>query len=137
MKDINFRLSKINCRCMFLVLRNIFIYSLSNSLFYVGFKSILNFWEKCFLTAFNQANLPILYSHMTKYQPFRVLAIVKSRWLSRVSLQSHGLYSPWNSPGQKTGVGSLFLLQGIFPTQGLNPDLPQCGWILYQLSQIF
>ena len=32
------------------------------------------------------------------------------------SLQSHGLYSPWNSPGQNTGVGSLSLLQGIFPT---------------------
>ena len=31
-------------------------------------------------------------------------------------LQPHGLYSPWNSPGQNTGVGSLFLLQGIFPT---------------------
>ena len=29
-----------------------------------------------------------------------------------------GLYSPWNSPGQNTGVGSHFLLQGIFPTQG-------------------
>ena len=30
-------------------------------------------------------------------------------------LRPHGLYSPWNSPGQNTGVGSLFLLQGIFP----------------------
>ena len=29
----------------------------------------------------------------------------------------HGLYSPWNSPGQNTGVGSHSLLQGIFPTQ--------------------
>ena len=38
------------------------------------------------------------------------------------SLQPHGLYSPWNSPGQNTGVGSLSLLQGIFPTQGLNPS---------------
>ena len=33
------------------------------------------------------------------------------------SLRPHGLYSPWNSPGQDTGVGSLSLLQGIFPTQ--------------------
>jgi len=40
----------------------------------------------------------------------------------------------WNSPGQNTGVGSLFLLQGIFPTQGLNPGLPHCRQILYQLS---
>ena len=46
----------------------------------------------------------------------------------------HGLYSPWNSPGQNTGVGSLSLLQGIFPTQGLNPGLPHCRQILYQLS---
>ena len=50
------------------------------------------------------------------------------------SLWSHGLYSPWNSPGQNTGVGSLSLLQGIFPTQGLNPGLLGCRWILYQLS---
>ena len=50
------------------------------------------------------------------------------------SLQPHGLYSPWNSPGQNTGVGSLSLLQGIFPTQGLNPGLPHCRWILYLLS---
>ena len=34
------------------------------------------------------------------------------------SLRPHELYSPWNSLGQNTGVGSLFLLQGIIPTQG-------------------
>ena len=39
------------------------------------------------------------------------------------SLWPHGLYSPWNSPGQNTGVGSLSLLQGIFPTQELNLGL--------------
>ena len=50
------------------------------------------------------------------------------------SLQPHGLYIPWNSPGQNTGVGSLFLLQEIFPTQGSNPSLPHCKQILYQLS---
>ena len=50
------------------------------------------------------------------------------------SLWPHGLYSAWNSPGQNTGVGSLSLLQGIFPTQGLNPGLPHCRQILYQLS---
>ena len=41
----------------------------------------------------------------------------------------------WNSPGQNTGVHSLSLLQGIFTTQGLNPGLPHCWRILYQLSQ--
>ena len=40
----------------------------------------------------------------------------------------------WNSPGQDTGVGSLSLLQGIFPTQGSNWSLPHCRLILYQLS---
>ena len=33
------------------------------------------------------------------------------------SLWSHGLYSPCNSPGQNTEVGSLSFLQEIFPTQ--------------------
>ena len=50
------------------------------------------------------------------------------------SSRPHGLYSPWNSPGQNTGMGSLSLLQGIFPTQGSNPGLPHCRQILYQLS---
>ena len=50
------------------------------------------------------------------------------------SLQPHRLYSPWDSPGQNTGVGSLSLLQGIFPIQGSNPGVPHCRWILYQLS---
>ena len=45
--------------------------------------------------------------------------------------------SPWNSPGQNTGVGSLSLLQGIFPTQGSNPCLLHCRRILYQLSHKF
>ena len=50
------------------------------------------------------------------------------------SLRPHGLYSPWNSPGQNTGVGSLSLLQGIFPTQGSNPGIPHHRQIPYQLS---
>ena len=41
------------------------------------------------------------------------------------SLQPHGLH---------IGVVSLSLLQGIFPTQGSNPGLLHCRWILYQLS---
>ena len=49
-------------------------------------------------------------------------------------LRPHGLYSPWNSPGQNTGVGCHALLHGIFPTQGSNPGLLHCRQILYQLS---
>ena len=63
---------------------------------------------------------------------------LKWKWKSRLvvsdSLQPHGLYNPWNSPGQNTGMGSFFVFQGIFPTQGSNPGLPHCRWILYQLS---
>ena len=50
------------------------------------------------------------------------------------SFRPHGLYSPWNSPGQNTGVGSLSLLQVVFLTQGWNPGLPHCRRILHQLS---
>ena len=58
----------------------------------------------------------------------------ESRSAMSNSLQPRGLYHPWNSPGQNTGVGSLSFLQGIFPTQGSNPDLPHCSQILYQVS---
>ena len=55
------------------------------------------------------------------------------------SLQPRGLSParlrcPWDSPGKNTGVGYHALLQGIFPTQGLNPGLPLCRQILYHLS---
>ena len=39
-----------------------------------------------------------------------------------------------DSPGKNTGLGCHALLQGIFPTQGLNPDLWPCRQILYHLS---
>ena len=61
--------------------------------------------------------------------------VSESRSVMPNSLQSHGL-SPWSSPGQNTEVGSLSLLQGRFPTQGWNPGLLHCRWILYQLSHI-
>ena len=47
---------------------------------------------------------------------------------------SGSLNIPWNSLDQNAGVGSLSLLQGIFPTQGSNPGLPHCRQILNQLS---
>ena len=55
----------------------------------------------------------------------------------RVSLHSHGLVRllcPWNSPGKNIGVDSHSLLQGIFPTQVLNPSFPHCRQIFYLLS---
>ena len=50
------------------------------------------------------------------------------------SLRPHGLYSPWNSLGHNTGVGSFSLLQRIFPNQEWNLGIPHCRQILYQLS---
>ena len=50
------------------------------------------------------------------------------------TLCDQGLSSPWNSPDQNTGVGRLFLLQQIFPTQESNWGLLYCRWIHYQLS---
>ena len=41
------------------------------------------------------------------------------------------LFCSWDSPGKNTGVGCYFLLQEIFPTQGLNSDLPYCRQFLY------
>ena len=65
------------------------------------------------------------------------LAVWLWKWNVSDSLWPHGLYSSWNSPVQNIGVGRLSLLQGIFPTRGLNPGLPRCRWILYQLSRNF
>ena len=45
-----------------------------------------------------------------------------------------GSSGPWNSSGKNTGLSSHSLLQGIFPTQGLNPGLLHCRQILYHLS---
>ena len=52
------------------------------------------------------------------------------------SLRPHGLYSPWNSPGQTTGMGSLSLFQQICPTKGSNPGLLCCRQILYQFRLV-
>ena len=78
----------------------------------------------------------ILYqlSHQVSPHTIRFSSVQLSRSVMSDSLKPHGLYSPWNYPGQNTGVGSLSLLQGSFPTQGSNPGLPHCRQILYQLS---
>ena len=75
----------------------------------------------------------LLSKHLTKIPPFQTLFITwKWKWetLSRVWL----FVTPWSSPGQNTGVSSLSLLQGIFPTQELNSGLLHCRRILYRLS---
>ena len=42
---------------------------------------------------------------------------------------------PWDFPGNSTGMDCHFLLQGIFPTQGLNPGLPHCRQTLEYPNQ--
>ena len=66
-------------------------------------------------------------SHVWMWESESCSVVSDSLWL-------HGLYSPWNSPGQNTGVGNLSLLQEIFPTQGSNSGLMHCRRILYQVS---
>ena len=73
-----------------------------------------------------------------------VLRLVRgSRSVSRSvvsdSLRPHGpkptrLLCRWHSPGKNSEVGSHSLLQGIFLTQGSNPDLPHCRQVVYHLN---
>ena len=74
-----------------------------------------------FLTHYWDCSLLVLYFSVNKWK-WKSLRCV---WL---------FATPWNSLGQNTGVGSLSLLQGIFPTQRSTPVLPHCRRILYQLS---
>ena len=87
-------------------------------------KNLSNADKQKHLQCFNQAE--------TIIPPFEWVS--ESRSVLSDSLWPRGLYSPWDSPGQNTGVGSFSLLQGIFPTHGSNPGLPHCRQILYQLS---
>ena len=66
--------------------------------------------------------------------PCKYIAWVEVAQLCPSPLSPHGLYRLGNSPGQNTRVGSLSILQGIFPIQGSNPGLPHCRQIPYQLS---
>ena len=54
-------------------------------------------------------------------------------WRIPWTVARQALY-PWDSPGKNTGVGCHSFVQGIFPTQGSNPGLSHCRWILYHLS---
>ena len=69
---------------------------------------------------------------------FILLESVKWKWscsvvsnpLQPYGLQPARLLCPWDFPGNNTGVGCHFLLQGIFPTQGSNPGLLHCRQML-------
>ena len=72
------------------------------------------------------------FSRQQEMEEYSVVS--ESRSVVSDSLRPHGFYGPWDSPGQNTEVGSLSLLQGIFPTQGWNPGLPHCRRLLCPLS---
>ena len=86
-------------------------------------------------SAYKRINRSKLYYVGFKETLSNVREVSESESCSVVSnsLQPYGLYSPGNSPSQNPGVGSLSLLQGIFPTQRSNPGLLHCRQILYSL----
>ena len=83
--------------------------------------------EKCWVLSqifhFHQEALQFLFSFCHKWSEVKVSQSCLTLW------DPHGLYSPCSSPGQNTGVGSLSLLQRIFPTQRSNPGLLYCRQI--------
>ena len=86
-----------------------------------------------------QAYESLIVSTWERMSPTSVSVFSYGKWSESLSVVSdslwpHGLYSPWNSPGQSTGLSSLSFLQGILTTQGLSPGLLHCRRILYQLS---
>ena len=108
--------------------------------------SFSNEWINC--GAFRQWNI-IQCSKEMSYQeryegPLNVYYQVKGRESVRCSvvsdcLQACGLLPsrllcPWDSPGRNAGVHCHSLLQGIFPTQGLNPGLLTFRRFLYPLK---
>ena len=81
----------------------------------------------------------LVFIHYSWHRAPKTLAEWKGKSFSHVWLIAiprtlvHQVLCPWNSPGKNTGVGCHSLLQGIFPTQGLNPGLLHCRRILYHL----
>ena len=64
---------------------------------------------------------------------FKIILYVKVKVAQLCLTLCDSMDSPWNSLGQNTGLGSLSLLQEIFPTQGSNRALLHCRQIFYQL----
>ena len=107
-------------------------FAVLTSLFFLYFPHLLFFPQ------------PFLKPHLLS--PFSSFLPLAEWWSESVShsavfnsLRVHGqqptrLLCPWDSPDTNTGVGCHCLLQGIFPTQGLNPSPLHCRQILYHLN---
>ena len=95
---------------------------------------ILHFWSFDYLQSWIW-----LHSSFAYFCPRSLFPCMKVKVKvvqSCLTFPLRGLYSLWNSPDENTAVGSVSLLQGIFPTQGLNPGVPHCRRIPYQLSLV-
>ena len=77
--------------------------------------------QKALILVFEHLNVNC-FSNTYELLPYLLYSewVSESRSVVSDSFRHHVLYSPWNFPGQNAGVGSLSLLQGIFPTQRLN-----------------
>ena len=80
----------------------------------------------------NSRKIPT-FASLTLLQPLPVCSrhSVMSNSLRHHRLQPTRLLCPWGFSCKSNGVGCHALLQGIFPTQGLNLHLQPCRWILY------
>ena len=87
-------------------------------------------WKYIYNRSFFKSSIYNLPSHFNMKTHVFISCESENRSVVSDSLQPHRLYRPWNSPGQNTGVGSHSLPQEIFPTQGSNPGLLHCRWIL-------
>ena len=111
---------------------------------YPGYQSISQSLAESFVVNWEtDAELSLLklyWNHIFAYLFIMHLCVcVLSHSVVSDSLRSHELQStrllcPWGFSRQEYWSGSHALLQGIFPTQGSNPRLPHCRWILYHLS---
>ena len=83
--------------------------------------------------------LLLLLSNFPNIRVFSNETVLPIRWPKYWSFSFRLFATSWivacqDSPGKNTGVGCHALLQGILATQGSNPVLLHCGWILYCLS---
>ena len=109
----------------------------------------MRFWQCfplhiCVFPSFSEASFPLL-AFLTDHLNGTIMMVVLLLLLCLVSQSCPTLCDPMDcsppdssvhrdSPGKHTRVGCHALLQGIFPTQGLNSGLLHCRWILYHLS---
>ena len=77
-------------------------------------------------TVFHRVPEPHHWCPQARSRPQSSQSESESSQIVSVSLRPHGLYSPWHSPGQNAGLGSLSLLQGFFPTQSSEPFPSPC-----------